>query len=75
MLLKMNKLLFIILLFVGCSKPTPEYMRSTEQRYVCHLRYHKGEYISKEYKLSIVAAYNLHITKHPMDYWGRCKEG
>lgn len=67
--------IIILLSTINCGKSfTPTYMRSTEQRNLCHMRYHKGKYEPVQYKLAIVAGYNLHIVKHPKDYWGRCKK-
>ena len=64
-----------LLYLASCAgKQIPEYMRSHEERVVCHKKYRSAEWWPVQIKLPIYLAYNDHITMHPNDYWGRCKE-
>ncbi len=67
-------LLGVSLLFASCSTKVPEYMRSHEKRVVCHMKFRNAEWWPVQSELPIYLAYNDHITMHPNDYWGRCKE-
>ena len=65
----------VSLLFAACAgTEVPTYMRSHEERTFCHKKYRGGEWYSQQFKFPIYLVYNAHITMHPNDYWGRCKE-
>ena len=63
------------LLFAACAGiEIPAYMRSHEERTVCHKKFRSGEWYPQQFKFPIYLAYSAHINMHPNDYWGRCKE-
>lgn len=67
-------MIWVSVLLVACSgKESPGYVRSTEERRICHLRYRAGDWRGEDAILPLWLVYRDHIGMHPRDYWGRCR--